>query len=563
MKTYQDGGAAILDAFRALGIDHIFSSPGSEWSPVWEALARQRTERNSGPDFIESWHETLAVTMASGYTMVTGRPQAVLLHAGVGLLQGAMGIQAALQSEVPMLVMSGESVSLGEDPDLPIEPQWYGGLSPGGAERLVERIVKWGSEVASPAILHESVIRAGEMAQRVPKGPVYLDVPLEHMLQGWTPPERPRQVPPAPRLEASAEAVAEVAALLAGARNPVIVVEAAGRDPAAFSALVDLAELMALPVIGGRSTTYANFPVDHPLWLGIGSYQHLAEADLVLLVSGRAPWYPAHRRPTAGRIVLVHENPIKAHMVYQNLHAETYLEGDVAASLRRLAGALRGTADAAAVAARRRRWAAEHDSFTAGLRATEAEAAAAPRIDAVALAAALAATLPPDTIYVDETITHHATLRQHLGLVRAQSFFRVSGGLGQGMGVALGVKLAAPERPVVLLVGDGGFLYNPIVQALGAAQRHGLPILAVVLNNGAYEAMRRGHIQHYPDGVARSADLWHGVDIAGPNYEELGAPFGCRGRRVERPDDLPAALREALGAVRGGRMTILNVILGS
>ena len=192
MATNYDGGEAIMEAFRSLGIEHIMSSPGSEWSPVWEALARQKTSNRPGPDFIECWHETLAVNMATGYTLMTGRPQAVLVHAGVGLLQGSMGVHGALQSEVPMIVMSGESNTLGEDPSLPIEQQWYGGLSVGGIERFVENITKSARPVTSPFTLYEQVIRAGEMAQRTPKGPIYLNVALEHMLHDWTPPDRGR-----------------------------------------------------------------------------------------------------------------------------------------------------------------------------------------------------------------------------------------------------------------------------------------------------------------------------------------------------------------------------------
>ena len=95
MKNYLDGGEAILEAFRKLKIDYIMSSPGSEWSPLWEALARQKLDNKAGPTFVESWHETLAVNMATGYTLITGRPQAVLLHAGVGMLQGSMGVHGA------------------------------------------------------------------------------------------------------------------------------------------------------------------------------------------------------------------------------------------------------------------------------------------------------------------------------------------------------------------------------------------------------------------------------------------------------------------------------------
>src|SRR5262249_47636142 len=153
MKNYLDGGEAILEAFRQLKIDYIMSSPGSEWSPIWEALARQKLENKAGPTFIESWHETLAVNMAAGYTLMTERPQAVLLHAGVGVLQGGMGIHGALQNEVPMVVMSGESQTLGEDPELDIEQQWDGGLTLGGIGSFVGPGSKRGRPVPTPPTL--------------------------------------------------------------------------------------------------------------------------------------------------------------------------------------------------------------------------------------------------------------------------------------------------------------------------------------------------------------------------------------------------------------------------
>src|SRR5258707_11739588 len=135
MKNYLDGGEAILEALRKLKIDYIMSSPGSEWSPIWEALARQKLDNKAGPTFVESWHETLAVNMATGYTLMTGRPQAVLLHAGVGVLQGSMGIHGAMQNEVPMGAMSGEYQKLGEDPALAIEAQCDGGRTAPGNHR--------------------------------------------------------------------------------------------------------------------------------------------------------------------------------------------------------------------------------------------------------------------------------------------------------------------------------------------------------------------------------------------------------------------------------------------
>ncbi len=563
MKQYCDGGEAILEALRSLRVDHVISSPGSEWSPVWEALARQKVNQKPGPHYIDCWHETLAVDMAMGYTQATGRPQAVLLHAGAGLLQGSAGLHAALLAEVPMVVLSGESLSFGEDPGLAIEPQWYHSLSiVGGPQRLVEPVTKWATQVGSVHTLYEHVVRAGEFAQRNPKGPVYLNVPLEVMLQPWTPPEKTREVPPAPQMRAADGDIARIAELLIAARNPVVLTEAGGRDPRGHVALVEFAEFFGVPVGSGRGTAFANFPKDNPLFLGQGIAPFVAESDLVLLVACKAPWYPPSRRPTAGTIVAIGDNPLKSTMVYQSLQADHYLEADIALSLQLLVAAARaGGIDPAKCADRRARWRQEHERITAAERAAEAEALRGERIDPLALAGALRTAMPEDAVYVEETITHAGMLQQHLPWNRPQSFFRPGGGLGQGLGMALGVKLALKDRPVAALIGDGSFLYNPVVQALGAARNYDLPILIVVLDNRQYRAMQTGHLHHYPDGVAQAADLWHGVHIDGTDYSELGKPFGFYGRRVERPAELAPALASGLEAVANGRSAILDVVL--
>jgi acetolactate synthase I/II/III large subunit len=564
MKNYMDGGEAILEAFRKLKIDYIMASPGSEWSPVWEALVRQKLGNRAGPTYMDSWHETLAVNMATGYTLITGRPQAVLVHAGVGLLQGSMGVHGALQSEVPMIVMSGESSTVGEDPDLDIEQQWYGGLSVGGIERFVENITKWARPVTSPYTLYETVIRAGEIAQRTPKGPTYLDVALEHMLHEWTPPKHDRDVPPSPRVQAHPSEVEKVADLLLSAKNPVVVAEQSGRDPAAFAALVELADLLALPVTWSRGSNFCNFPTDHPLYLGVANYKHLADADLVLLVGGRVPWYPPSARPTKGKIVALNENQFKGHMIYQQLHADVYLEGEIAASLQMLSEAARAAKlDAVAIKNRRDKWKAEHDAFVAGLKAERAKAKSGngKGIDPLVLIDTLAEVMPANTAYVDETILHGPVLRQHLPFTTPQSFFRGFGGLGQGIGTALGVKLALRERPVALLIGDGGFLYNPVIQALGASKQHDIPILIVIFNNKAYGAMEKGHIHHYPDGAAVGANIHLGSRLNGPDYEGFGSHFGLYGERVEDPAKLKSAVQAALKKVQDGTTAILNVVV--
>jgi acetolactate synthase I/II/III large subunit len=563
MKQYCDGGEAILEAFRHLEVDYIISSPGSEWSPVWEALARQKVNQKPGPRYIDCWHETLAVDIAMGYTQVTGRMQAVLLHAGAGLLQGSAGLHSALLAEVPMVVLSGESTSFGEDPQLAIEPQWYRALSiVGGPQRLVEPVTKWATQAGSVHTLYEHVVRAGEFAQRTPIGPVYLNAPLEVMLQDWTPRDDPRQVPPAPKTRPKDADVDRIAELLIGARNPIILTDTAGRDPEAFRALTEFAALFGIPVGSGRSAAFANFPKNHPLHLGAAIGPSLGDADLVLLIGCKAPWYPPSHKPTAGTVVAIDPNPLKGTMVYQSLQADHYLEGEIAASLQLLVEAAKTTGIGPAKHAdRRARWQREHDRMIAAQLAAEAKAMEADRIEVPALIGTLREAMPADAIWVEETITHAGMLQEHLPWSQPQSFFRPGGGLGQGLGMALGVKLGAPQRPVAALIGDGSFLYNPVVQALGASKTSGLPILIIVCNNGQYRAMQTGHLHHYPDGVAREADIWHGVTIDGPDYAELGKPFGFHGQKVDNPAELADAIRTAMRAIEGGNTAILNVVL--
>jgi len=198
LKNIQDGGEAILAALRILRVEYIISSPGSEWPSLWEALARQRATGTPGPTYLDCGHETLAVSMATGYTQVTGRMQTVLLHAGAGLLQGSMAIYGARTFATPMLVMSGESSGFGEgnfDPG----PQWYRSLNVvGGPQRLVEPIVKVALQSTSVDTLYHSVARAGELAQRTPCGPTYLCVSMEAMIAEWSRPEAMRAIAPPP-----------------------------------------------------------------------------------------------------------------------------------------------------------------------------------------------------------------------------------------------------------------------------------------------------------------------------------------------------------------------------
>ena len=563
MKQTRDGGEAILEAFRNLDVDYIIASPGSEWSPVWEALARQKINEVDGPTYINCWHETLAVNMAVGYTRVTGKLQAVLLHAGVGLLQGSIGIHGATLGEVPLLVCSGEANSYGEDPELDPQGQWYRNLSVvGGPNRFVEPFTKWSGQATSPFTLYEQLVRAGEMAQRVPKGPTFLDVPIETMIHDWTPPDKLRKVAPAPKTRPEAESVSQLADLLASSHNPLIITESAGREPEGFVNLVKLAELFAIPVVES-APIYSNFPKSHPLHLGFNPGPYLNQADLVLIVGSRAPWYPPSAGPANATVVAMGETPIKGHMVYQNLQADLYVEGDLTIGLGLLLEELqsRGLADADEVKTRRQRWEEEHNRLDENRKSAEAAAQSKQPIDPVWLCTALSEVMPKDTVYVEETTSHRGVITRHVQWETPHSYLHPSGGLGQGLGLALGVKLAKPDQPVVALMGDGGLLYNPITQSFGVAGEANLPFLTIVFNNNGYEAMRSNHLHFYPDGAAATSGIYHGVHIPGPHYAKLVDPFDGYGERVEDPAKLKQALRNGLAAIKEGKIALIDVAL--
>jgi acetolactate synthase-1/2/3 large subunit len=487
--------------------------------------------------------------------------QAVVLHAGVGLLQGSVGIDAANRLGVPMLVFSGEALTYGELPDFDPGYQWTSNLSvPGGPQRLVAPIVKWSDRTTSTATMYEQIVRAGEMAQRMPAGPIYLDVPIETMLNDWTPPGRERKVPRPIAPQAPAAEIERLAARLIAAKLPVITTESAGRDAESYRALGELAELLAIPVVETGSAEFSNFPKTNPLHQGVGFDAFIDTADLVLMVRSKAPWYPPYNRPRNAAIVAIDEMPFRGTMVYQNIQADIFVEGDVAHTLNTLIALVRAAkVDTEAVAERRARCLAGHRKLQQAYRA-----AAAPKNGGISppmLCQTLSETLPSGSIYVDETITHRPDTLRYLDCRGPQTYYRASGGLGQGVGLTLGHKLAAPDKLVVSVIGDGSFLYNPVTQCLALSKKESLPVLVVIFNNGGYRAMKEEHHSYYPEGIAKAKDHSYGFATTGFEYSELVKPFGGVGERVDTPAELKPAIERCAAAVNDGRTAILDVRL--
>ena len=563
MKNYIDGGEAILEAFRQLDIDYVIASPGSEWGSVWEAFARQEREKTEGPKYLNCAHETLAVDLAIGYSVMTGRMQAVMLHTGVGLLQGSIGIDTAYRQSVPMVVVSGESLSYSEHDGFDPGPQWHGVLSVvGGPTVLASGITKWSQSVSSQHTLYEQLIRAGEMAQRSPAGPVYMSVPIETMLHDWTPPQAPRAVPPAPKPVPPAKDIEAVADMLLNAKNPAIVAESIGRDPAGYSATVELSEMLAIPVSECRWLDFTNFPKEHPMYQGMGEPDYLKDCDVVLTLRARAPWTPPSAKPANAKIVNIDETPFRPHMVHQSLQADIFLEGDAIATLQSLNSIIRDRIVDAEVSQRWEKWSKVHNDMVARNKAIEADGLSKETITPIGLCATLSALLPDEAVFVDETITHRPIIIRHLDYRGPRSFYTAAtGGLGQGLGLALGTKLARPDCFVVSVIGDGSFMYNPVVQSLTLSKHEELPIFVVIFNNMGYSAMRKEHHSYYPNGLAANNSTSVGHTITDMDYAELARAFGFYGRKVDRLIELENAIKEGQRAVCSGQTAILNVVL--
>ena len=175
----------------------------------------------------------------------------------------------------------------------------------------------------------------------------------------------------------------------------------------------------------------------------------------------------------------------------------------------------------------------------------------------------LNSVLPDDAIVVEETITHRMPIVRLIDRLAPGRYFGAeSGGLGLGMGIALGIKCATPKKPVVTLIGDGTFNYNPIVAALGLSQEYAYPTITIIMNNAGYLSMKRGITALYPHGYAARTNAFFGWPIQpNPRYAAIAQAFDAYGATIEDPADIEPLLREAFAAERAGRSALIDVRL--
>jgi benzoylformate decarboxylase len=498
-----------------------------------------------GLTYVLGLQEAAVVAMADGYAQAGGRLGVVNVHVAPGLGNALGMLYDAQKAGAPLLVTAGQ-----HDQSFNFtEPILWADLPP-----IARPFVKWSAEVRRLGDLPRAVHRAAKTALAPPTGPVFLSLPADVLgAEGEVELGAPTRV--APGIRGDRGAVEAAAALLAEAERPLIMAGDAVAQSRAHAELVAVAELLGAPVYGEGVASTASFPASHPLFRGTfvrlapAIRQILGQADLLFSVGGDliTMSLPSDVDPLPPDLAIVHLDTDPWELG-KNYPTRVAILGDPKATLPDLLLAL----EARLTPAQRERARARLAETRAARARHREELLARARGEAhrvpvtpLALMHAVAAALPPEAVVVDETISSGAGLRAFLRSDDPQSFFGLrGGGIGWGLPAAVGVKLALPGRPVVGLVGDGSAMYT--CQALWTAARHRLGVVLVILNNASYRILKQRI--HAMKGLAAQAGRYIAMDLEDPrvDFVRLGESLGVAAERVQKVEEVPAALARAL-----------------
>jgi acetolactate synthase-1/2/3 large subunit len=494
------GGEAVVRALRAHGVELVFGIPGTHTLPIHRHLGA------CGIRHVTPRHEQGGGYAADGYARVSGRPGVVVATSGPGVINAATAAATAYADSVPMLVLS---------PAMPtgVQGRDTGYLHEGKDQgAAMDALVAWSRRAGSPAEAAAAIDAAfAHFAAGRPR-PVHVEVPVDVLAASEPVVAADTRAP-----VLAAPDAGRAAELLAAAERPALVLGGGARGAAREAAA------LGIPVI---TTVNGKGIVDErsPLSLGASirlraAQEWLAGRDVVLAVGtelGESDlWGPMPE--LRGRLIRV---DVDAGQLDKNASADVAVLGDAADVL----GALPARSP---------------DEDLAPVRAAIREEALADGEPWLDLTAALDEVLGEDGILAGDSTQAAYYGAVHLLPMGPRRRFVYPTGyatLGYAVPAAIGAKLAAPDRPVVALVGDGGLLFT--VAELATAAELGIPLPVVVPNNGGYGEIRDQMIDEGIDPV--------GVDLRVPDLPLLGRAFGGEGLRVDDPAALAPALREAL-----------------
>ena len=507
------GGEAVVRALRAHGVELVFGIPGTHTLPIHRHLTEH------GIRHVTPRNEQGGGYAADGYARVSGKPGVVLATSGPGVINTATPAATAYADSVPLLIVS---------PAMPrdVEGRDTGYLHESKDQRAaMDALVSWSRRAGSPAEAAGAIADAfAHFAAGRPR-PVHVEVPVDVL--GARAEVRLRAPGGAVAPAVDEGALERAAALLERAERPALILGGGARGAVATASA--LAERLGAPVV---TTVNGKGVVDerHALSLGAqirlpATQRWLAERDVVLAVGtelGESDlWGPPLR--LRGRLIRV---DVDALQLQKNADAEVAVHGDACAVLAGLLDALPARATA------------RTEDLAAARAAIRAEALADGEAY-VPLAAALDEALGPDGVLAgDSTMASYHGAIHFLPMDARRRWIYPTGyaTLGYALPAAIGAKLAAPERPVIALAGDGGLMFT--VAELATAAELGIPLPVVVPNNGGYGEIRAQMREERIEPI--------GVDLRVPDLPALGRAFGGAGLRVDDPAALAPALREAL-----------------
>ncbi|MFO1314743.1 MAG: thiamine pyrophosphate-binding protein [Burkholderiales bacterium] len=553
------GSDAIAAMLRTLGVPYVCINPGASFRGLHDSLVNFLG--NERPQMLVCLHEEHAVAIAHGYAKVTGAPLAAIVHSNVGLMHATMAMFNAWCDRMPVLVLgaTGPVDAAKRRPWI----DWIHTARDQGA--LVRGYVKWDDQPASVPAACEALLRAWQLAQSAPCGPVYVcfDAALQEApLAAMPPPPDPARYAPPPPVHAAPALVARAAQTLVGAARPLILMGRVTRDIGAWNERIALAEALGARVLTDLKVGAA-FPTDHPLhaappgvFLSPQAAQALKEADVVLAldwvdVAGTLK-QALGEAPVAAQVIHVspdHHVHGGWSMDHQGLPpADLFLACEPHTAVADLVRALGSSRRAAPPA------------MSAPTRDDPAPD------DAPVTVATVAAALRAALRGADVCLAHLPLgwsgemwdFRHPLDFVGADG----GGGIGAGPGLTVGaaIALAGSGRMAVGILGDGDYLMG--ATALWTAANARVPLLAVVCNNRSYY-----NDEIHQERVARMrgrpvANKWIGqrIDDPAPDLALLARAQGVGGiGPVTSRAALAAALAEAVARVRRGGAVVVDV----
>jgi acetolactate synthase I/II/III large subunit len=562
-----------LEGLVDLGVDYIFANLGTDHVSLIEEMARWDREGRKHPEMILCPHEIVAVHMAGGYALATGRAQAVFVHVDAGTANACMAIQNLFRYRLPVMLFAGRAPYTLHG-ELPGSRDTYVHFvqDPFDIASIVRPYVKWEYSLPSGIVVKEALARANAFAHSDPPGPVYMMLPRETLAEEWDDADMPAY-PPARYGGVQSGGIDSarvdiIVAQLMAAENPIALTAYLGRKPGAVAVLERLAQTCGIRVAEFNSIDL-NISQDSPCFAGFDPLPLIETADLGLLLDTDVPFIP-HGANRAGAIpwIQIDIDPLKSDFPMWGFPTDIKVQGDCAIVLQQVLDAVEARADQAyreRVAARIASWSGEREAFAKRRAAARADKGVSGALNPAFVFATLDAKLSPDDVMVNEAIRNGPTLQAHVTRTEPRSYVGLAGGgLGFSGGMALGLKLAWPDRRIVQVIGDGGFHFSSPDSVYAVAQHYQVPILTMVLDNGGWQAVKSAVQRVYPAGVAAETDQFQSRLTSGRqgerrDFSAVGRAFGAHGEHVTEPDELAAAIDRCLAALDDGKAAVLHV----